>query len=134
MLGKKKKLSILSCARVTIDGIGLVIGLIGLLKLVTTVNYSTITDSHTLQFTTAHTKSSHSAIASTSRCLAMALNSGLCFHSYIVGSWLQFLRPCSCEMYSLTNFAVHYNRLLFTVFTSIAWQWFSISAVPLLPG
>jgi hypothetical protein len=40
------------------------IGFIALLKLVTTVNYNTITDSHTLQFTTAPTKSSQSAVSS----------------------------------------------------------------------
>jgi hypothetical protein len=43
---------------------GLVIGLIGLLKLVTTINYRAITDSHTLQFTTARTKSPQSAVSS----------------------------------------------------------------------
>jgi hypothetical protein len=39
-----------------------VIRFIGLLKLVTIINYSASTNSHTLQFTTAHTKSSHSAV------------------------------------------------------------------------
>jgi hypothetical protein len=39
-------------------GFGLLIGFIEHLQIVTTSNYSDITNSHTLQFTTAHTKSS----------------------------------------------------------------------------
>jgi hypothetical protein len=38
-------------------GFGLVIGFTGLLKLITIINYTTITDSHTLHYTTAHTNS-----------------------------------------------------------------------------
>jgi hypothetical protein len=45
-------------------GFGLVIGFTDHLQIVTTSNYSTITNSHTLQFTTAHTKSSQSAVSS----------------------------------------------------------------------
>jgi hypothetical protein len=45
-------------------GFGLVIGFIVHLQIVTTSNYSTIANSHTQQFTTAHTKSSHSAVSS----------------------------------------------------------------------
>jgi hypothetical protein len=41
-------------------GFGLVIGFIGHLQIVTTSNYSDITNSHTPQFTTARTKSSQS--------------------------------------------------------------------------
>jgi hypothetical protein len=43
---------------------GWVIGFIGLLKLVTTINYSAIANSNTLQLTTAHTPRSKSAVAS----------------------------------------------------------------------
>jgi hypothetical protein len=43
---------------------GLVIGFIEHLQIVTTSNDSAIANSHTLQFTTAHTKSSHSAVSS----------------------------------------------------------------------
>jgi hypothetical protein len=48
----------MSCVWVTIDGSGLVIGFIGHLQIVPTSNYSAIANSHTLQFTTAYTKSS----------------------------------------------------------------------------
>jgi hypothetical protein len=44
-------------------GFGLAIGFIGLLQIVTTIYYSAITNSHTLQFTTACTKSSHSTVS-----------------------------------------------------------------------
>jgi hypothetical protein len=40
------------------------IGSIGLVKLVTTINYSVIADSYTLQFITARIKSSQSAVSS----------------------------------------------------------------------
>jgi hypothetical protein len=43
---------------------GLVIGFIEHLQIITTSNYSTVTNSHTLQFTAAHTKSSQSAVSS----------------------------------------------------------------------
>jgi hypothetical protein len=43
---------------------GLVIGFIGLVKIVTTSDCSAILDSHTLQVTTAGSKSSHSAVSS----------------------------------------------------------------------
>jgi hypothetical protein len=42
----------------------LVIGFPGMLKLVTTINYSVIANSHTLQFITARTKISQSAVSS----------------------------------------------------------------------
>jgi hypothetical protein len=45
-------------------GFGLVIGFVAHLKLVTTINYRAIVDSHSLQFTTARTKSSQSAVSS----------------------------------------------------------------------
>jgi hypothetical protein len=45
-------------------GFGLVIGFIANLQIVTTSNYSAIANSHTLQFTTACTKSSQSAVSS----------------------------------------------------------------------
>jgi hypothetical protein len=45
-------------------GLGLVIGFIEHLQIVTTHNYSAITNSHNLQFTTARTKSSQYAVAS----------------------------------------------------------------------
>jgi hypothetical protein len=58
----KKQLSILSCDGVTTDGNGLVSGFIEHLQIVTS-NCSAIANSHTLQFTTACTKSSHSAVS-----------------------------------------------------------------------
>jgi hypothetical protein len=42
-------------------GLGLVIGFIEHLQIITTSNYSDIANSHTLQFTTTRTKSSQSA-------------------------------------------------------------------------
>jgi hypothetical protein len=45
-------------------GFGLVIGFIELLQIVTTSKYSAVINSHTLQFTIAHTKSSQSAVSS----------------------------------------------------------------------
>jgi hypothetical protein len=44
-------------------------------QLVSTSNYSAITDPHTLQFATARTKSSQSAVF-TSRCLVTTSNGG----------------------------------------------------------
>jgi hypothetical protein len=49
---------------VTRDGIWILIGLIEFLKLVTASNYSAVASSCTLQFTTARTKSSQSAVSS----------------------------------------------------------------------
>jgi hypothetical protein len=43
-------------------GCGPVTGFIDHLQIVTTSNYNTISDSHTLQFTAAHTKASQSAL------------------------------------------------------------------------
>jgi hypothetical protein len=43
---------------------GLVIGFTAHLQIVTTTKYKVITNSHTLQFTTACTKSSQSAVSS----------------------------------------------------------------------
>jgi hypothetical protein len=45
-------------------GSGLLIGFIGLLQTVITVNYNCFTDSRSLQMATAHTKSSWSAVSS----------------------------------------------------------------------
>jgi hypothetical protein len=45
-------------------GFGLVIGVTDHLQIVTTSNCSAIANSHTLQFTTARTKSSQSAVPS----------------------------------------------------------------------
>jgi hypothetical protein len=47
-------------------GFGLVIRFIAHLQIVTTSNHSAIANSHTLPFTTAHTKSSQSAMPSAS--------------------------------------------------------------------
>jgi hypothetical protein len=49
---------------VIIDGVEIIIGYIELLQSITTSNYSAIANSHTLQFTTARTKSSQSAVSS----------------------------------------------------------------------
>jgi hypothetical protein len=89
-------------------GFGLVIGFIAHLKLVTTINFSTIADLHTLQLTTACSKYSQSAIVFTSHCLATYSSNVLCFCAYVIASWLQS-SPCSCELHSLTNSAVHYD-------------------------
>jgi hypothetical protein len=43
---------------------GLEIGFIEHLQIVTTSNYSTVANPHTLQFTPVHTKSSNSAVSS----------------------------------------------------------------------
>jgi hypothetical protein len=45
-------------------GFGFLIGFIKHLQFITTSNYSTVTNSHNLKFTTAHTKSSQSAVSS----------------------------------------------------------------------
>jgi hypothetical protein len=45
-------------------GFGLVIGFIGILQTVTTINYSVIANSDALQFTRARTKPSQSAVSS----------------------------------------------------------------------
>jgi hypothetical protein len=45
-------------------GFGLIIGFIERLYLVTTNNYNTFTDLHTVQITTANTKSSQSPVSS----------------------------------------------------------------------
>jgi hypothetical protein len=45
-------------------GSGLVIGFIEHLQIVTTINHSTIVNSHTQQFTTERTKSSQCAVSS----------------------------------------------------------------------
>jgi hypothetical protein len=44
--------------------LGLVTGFIDRLQIVTTCNYSAFASLHTLQFTTAHTRSSQSAMSS----------------------------------------------------------------------
>jgi hypothetical protein len=54
---------------------GFVIGFIEHLQIVTTSNYSAIANSHTLQFITARSKSSQSAVFN-SRCLVTASNDG----------------------------------------------------------
>jgi hypothetical protein len=75
-------------------GFELVIGFVGLLKLVTTKNYSAIANSHTLQFTVAHNKSSQ--FISTGGCLVKVPNSadssasvynGFCPHWLVAASW-----------------------------------------------
>jgi hypothetical protein len=49
---------------VTVVGFGLVVGFIEHLQIITTNNYSAVTNSHTIQFTMACTKSSQSAVSS----------------------------------------------------------------------
>jgi hypothetical protein len=59
---------------------------------VTTPNYSTIANSHTLQFTTAHIKSSQCAVPSlVIDCLVMD-NNVLCFCAHILTGWWLLLR------------------------------------------
>jgi hypothetical protein len=65
---------------VTIDGFVLVAGFTEHLQMVTTSNYSAIADSHTLQFTTAHTKPSQFVF--TSRLLVTDPNNVLCLRPY----------------------------------------------------
>jgi hypothetical protein len=66
--------NILSCARVTVDGVfALVIGFIEHSQIITTSNYSAIANSYTLQFTTACTKPSQPVVF-TSLCLVAASN------------------------------------------------------------
>jgi hypothetical protein len=55
---------VLSLLRCLDTSFGLVIGFIEHLKIVTTIHYGAIANSHNLQFTTARTKTSHSAVSS----------------------------------------------------------------------
>jgi hypothetical protein len=64
-----------TCMSVTIDGVSIGNGFIDHSQMVTTCNYSSITNSHALQFTTARTKPSHSSVF-ISRCLVTASNGG----------------------------------------------------------
>jgi hypothetical protein len=66
----------LSRVRITKTGFGLVIGFIDYLQIVTTSNFSAIANSHTLQFTTRHTKYFPACGVFTSRFLVTAFNSG----------------------------------------------------------
>jgi hypothetical protein len=56
---------------------------IGLLQTVTTINYSAMAKSRTLQFITAHTESSQVCCGLTSRCFVTASNSGDCSSSVL---------------------------------------------------
>jgi hypothetical protein len=64
-------------------GSGLVLGFSEHLQTITAHNYSAITNSHTLQFAAAHTKSSRSAVF-TSHCLVIDPTSVLYFHAHIL--------------------------------------------------
>jgi hypothetical protein len=68
-------------------GFGFMIGYIAHLELRVTIALLLI---HT------HNKSLQLAIAPTSR-LTTDPNSALCFHAYVVASWLQSLHPCSFQ-------------------------------------
>jgi hypothetical protein len=56
--------NIVICMSVTIEGVWMVIEFTVLIRNITTINYSSLTISHTLQFTTACTKSSQYAVSS----------------------------------------------------------------------
>jgi hypothetical protein len=46
-------------------GFGSIIGVTGFLQIITTIDYKAISNSHTLQFTTAHSNSSVSLLSAT---------------------------------------------------------------------
>jgi hypothetical protein len=79
-----------SCLKWLETGFGLVIGFTGLLKLETTISYSIVANSHTLQFTIAGTKSSQYVF--TRRCLGTAVNnvdsSASAFTTLLAGHFL----------------------------------------------
>jgi hypothetical protein len=83
-------------------GFGLVIGCIGLFKLVTTIHYSTITDSHT----TACTKSSQLCCVFTGCRLLMALNIVVSSASMFHNSGPCWLAPISQQPYSFLSRAI----------------------------
>jgi hypothetical protein len=64
---------------------GLVIGFIELLQNITTSNYSAVANSRTLQFTTAHTRSSQSAVSSPVTASIATASSASVFKSLLGG-------------------------------------------------
>jgi hypothetical protein len=94
-------------------GFGLIIQVIEHLQIVTTSNYSAITNSHTLQFTTARTKSSQSDIF-ISHCLVTDPNKVLCFRCYVLTSWrlsqnslLQMTNPQAGDHLTPNSYSSH---------------------------
>jgi hypothetical protein len=106
-------------------GFGLVLGFTGLLQTVTTINYSAIANSHTLQFTTAGIKSYVCCVFS-SRCLISApkdVDSSASRVHVLTGyrpshssSWLQLLaidskpRVATTGYRSLSQASAHFRR------------------------
>jgi hypothetical protein len=92
-------------------GFGLIIGFIGLLKLITTKNYGAIANSRTLQFTIACFNSSQFIF--TSHCLATAFNNVLfCSRCYQLSSVLHLTHGCKCPHIA--------SRLCFQQFSIVA--------------
>jgi hypothetical protein len=79
---------ILSCVLWLDTWFWLVIGFIGLLKLVTTINYNCFTNLHNLQFITACTKSSQSAVSSSVTASQwLPCHRFLGFHVHVLTGW-----------------------------------------------
>jgi hypothetical protein len=100
-------LNIVSHVWVTIMGFGLVIRFIEHLQIVTTSNYRAVANSHTLQFITAHIKSSQPAVSS----------SVLCFHAHVPTGWWLVLQLTHCSNWltpiTSTSYSFHCcSRLL----------------------
>jgi hypothetical protein len=69
------------------DGVWMIIGFTEHLQFVTTRNYNVIFNSHTLQFTTAHTWVFSVSCVLTSRCVRTDPNNVLCFRVHVLSGW-----------------------------------------------